>query len=105
MGCCFFQIQAHIYIHTQAHSLQKVYKNVFDYFCIVPDMHQSIWGYTVSEKMDKHDKIKSTLHIFIETYFVMKLIVQKSLLVNTNLHFYIPSHDQHEKELPQRVKS
>ncbi len=50
---CFFSLFfprfKHTYIYTQAHSFQKEYNDVFCLFCIVPDMHQSIWGFTFSE--------------------------------------------------------
>lgn len=38
----------------------------------------------------------------METDLVTKHIVQKRLLVNKNLHSFIPSHYQHENELPKK---
>lgn len=86
----FFSPDSSTYIYTQAHSFQKVYKNVFWLFLHCSRHAPKHLGIYCLWNLDKHYKIKSALHIFkvMETDLVTKHIVQKSLLVNKNLHFF-----------------
>lgn len=100
------QIQAHIYIHSGTQLSKRVQK------CFFFNLHCSRHapkhlGIYFLWNVDNHYKIKSALHMFkvMETDLVTKLIVHKSLLVNKHFHSFIPSHYQHEKELPKIVKS